>query len=114
MASLAASGHVSQLAQDAQLLGDRTWLAAGHRGQLVDGELVLDQREEDPNPALGAEGAHVLGDFGRLGGVHRRFGRTVLQRMRHWWKVTYPHSCAAIHSKQTPIGAGAGAQWACA
>jgi hypothetical protein len=77
------SDHEPELPKHPQLLRDGTRLHLHLGGQLVDVELPIEQRIEQPNTALCPEDAHRLRDPRRLLGPERAVGRTVFERVGH-------------------------------
>lgn len=81
--ALAPDRYEVELAKQAQLMRRRALLELHGRSQLVDRPLAVEQLEQDPQPAGGAEGAHRLGEPFGLGRGQRPVGVAVLEGMRH-------------------------------
>jgi hypothetical protein len=83
VAAVAPDGDEPQLAQQAQLVGDRALLHVDGRGELLDGALAVAQRPQQPQAARGPERPHRRGQARGLLGAQRAAGVAVLSRTGH-------------------------------
>lgn len=83
VAAVAADGDEAELAEEAQLMRRRAVLEPRGHGELVDRPLAVEQLEQDPQTAGGAERAHRLGEPFGLARGQRPVGLTMLGGMGH-------------------------------
>lgn len=81
--SVAAGGDEPQVAQDAQLLRYRVGRELGAGGEILDGELGIDQRVEQLEPARGSERRHAFGEAFSLTVGQRASGGEMFLGTRH-------------------------------
>jgi hypothetical protein len=83
VAAVAPDGDEAQLAQQAQLVGDRALLHVHGGCELLDGALAVAQRPQQPQAAGRSERPHRLGQASGLLGAQRPAGVAVLSRTGH-------------------------------